>query len=524
MGPNRTPSSRSTLQPGVSDHTATGSNEGPSYPHILRGYIPVTEMMITPQADRLSSVHIERDIEGNTYPTTRVQASRAPQYQTLPENVTPTGRSEFRGTRIIHPPPQGFGTPRSRGQDERQPVSIPVTISSPPPPAENLPSIGSINLSGYQTDYTRVNGEENLRRAPNSAAIRATAQLHPDETNLPVPAEAYVLIRPHRVPENGWNDGIAQEMLDAKDWVWELHLIQQPIRGKALGLGDLPRGWPALSAPLIVQLIVRDRNGREIPVDHPILNRKLVHTSMMVDLVSEDGQDSRSFMRVREKVEGTNNLINPITHNYPENEFFSRTQRNLLGSLHRSANTYVLNGKRGIYFLFTELVVRNVGRFALKVSLLDLAGSVTSLSGRTISTALTHPFTVYHATQFPGALPVTDLSMEFTRQGERNLGRRTRADNNGVSSEDDLLYRASGSPEVQVELTAPPPPAAARGDFAHDQGQTSPTRLPDDTVYILPDGRRLREIPRDPKADQGQDQGQGRRGGDSAPGFERSHL
>ncbi|WWC89704.1 uncharacterized protein L201_004629 [Kwoniella dendrophila CBS 6074] len=394
-----------------------------------------------------------------------------------------------RQTRVVHPPqPQLRSQPQSElsissshvnphssyqnlipNDHDGQVVDHITSVDRmppPPPPADNSHSIGTSILSGFQTDYSRVfpgprqQREDSqlgigLRRAPNSDSIRST-MVKNDEANKPVPPEAYIIMRPHRLPNKGWNDGIAREMIEAESWNYELHFelhfIQQPTRGKALGLVPLPRGWPALSAPLIVQLIVKDQIGNVISVDHPVLNRKLVHTSMTVDLVSEDGTQSRSFMRVR-PVSDPNKTPSPNTARLPDPEMFCGTQRNLLGSLHRSGNPYILDGQKGIYFLFTELVVRNVGVFALKVSLLDLAGPAhlgTSIGiTKTISSALTQPFTVHHATEFPGAIPVTDLSMEFTRQGERNLGRRTRADNNGISSEDDLINHQSYSPENQ---------------------------------------------------------------------------
>ncbi|WWC69130.1 uncharacterized protein I206_103066 [Kwoniella pini CBS 10737] len=514
---SRDQSSRSTLRPGVTHHTAAGSNEGSSYPHPIRRYIPVTELANNFLSDNRYADHNQgQNPEDARYDSTQF-----------------VRHTEIRGTRIIHPPPQPYPSHATSGQGDGRAFDIPITTCLPPPPAEHLPSFGTINLSGYQTDYSRVMSDESLRRAPRSDCIRAAAQIGDEEDNLPVPAEAYVIIRPHRSPNQGWNDGIAQEMQEATRWIYELHLVQQPIRGKALGLGPLPRGWPALSAPLIVQLVVRDQNGREISIDHPILNRKLVHTSMMVDLVSEDGKESRSFMRVRPKPGTPNKPTSPTSANHLNPDMFSQTHRNLLGSLHRSANTYILDGKKGIYFLFTELVVRNVGRFALRVSLLDLAGPNhigTSIGiTQTISAAITQPFTIYHATQFPGALPVTDLSMEFTRQGERNLGRRTRADNNGISSEDDQVNRESGSPEINVQISATTTSEIGPSDHTRDLGQDSPLGQEPpysagERIYILRGGRRLGDIPVDPQVNQG---GQGRKpdfeNHDNSD-FQRSHL
>ncbi|WVW82730.1 hypothetical protein I302_104741 [Kwoniella bestiolae CBS 10118] len=565
------PSSRSTLRT-VPHNTAAGLNEGPQNFHISptrAGFIPIhslTNNQVRPRPNisigtpntiimGQAPSHIQGQDQG--YPQGPPGSGRRSYHVDLqfgnpsPTTASTQGQGEARTpttARVIHPPPQYWSTNNGTNnyQGTGQVADIVIHMPSPPPPADHLPSIGTITLSGFQTDYSRVIvGDDHLRRAPNSEEIRATVQMRDNEENKPVPAEAYIIMRPHREPNRGWNDGIAEEMRLADEWTYELQLIQQPTRGKALGLGPLPRGWPALSAPLIVQLIVKDQNGRVIPVDHPILNRKLVHTSMTVDLVSEDGKQSRSFMRVRPAVHDPSKPPSPTAHTPIDPEVFNRTQRNLLGSLHRSASTYVLDGKKGIYFLFTELVVRNVGRFALRVSLLDLAGPThigTSIGiTKTISSALTHPFTVYHGTEFPGALPVTDLSMKFTRQGERNLGRRIRSDNNGLSSEDDMMVHASHSPEVEVE----PRPQSQAGTQAQAQGQSnfaaghvsnpvassSPSQgqgrdyptagWTEQIIRVLPQGSYIRRVRPDPSRPPRQGEEGEERGNE---GFERSHL
>ncbi|OCF71521.1 hypothetical protein I204_07579 [Kwoniella mangroviensis CBS 8886] len=560
---SRYPSSRSTLRT-VPNNAATGLNEGyqnlrPNTNTISptrAGFIPITSLT---NNNNINPFRPDTFNMGQASPYLQAQPQDLPQShgQGQPESgrrqfrvdlrmVDPNSPTQGQGqgeartptsARVIHPPPQYWSTNTNTNTlnsttinngftGRGQLADIVIHMPTPPPPADHLASIGTITLSGFQTDYSRVIvGEDHLRRAPNSEDIRATFQMNDDEDNRPVPAEAYIIMRPHREPNRGWNDGIAEEMRLADGWTYELQLIQQPTRGKALGLGPLPRGWPALSAPLIVQLIVKDQNGKVIPVDHPILNRKLVHTSMTVDLVSEDGTQSRSFMRVRPREQDPSKPPSPTSGVPIDPEIYNRTQRNLLGALHRSANTFVLDGKKGIYFLFTELVVRNVGRYALKVSLLDLAGPMhigTSIGiTKTISSALTHTFTVYHGTEFPGALPVTDLSMEFTRQGERNLGRRTRADNNGISSEDDLMNLPSNSPEVESQpqlrsqpQVAPGPPfsSAIRG-----LGYSVPVWT-EQIIHVHPQGSHIRRV-----RPQGQSRGpEGEQRGNG--GFERSHL
>ncbi|WRT67468.1 uncharacterized protein IL334_004440 [Kwoniella shivajii] len=385
----------------------------------------------------------------STLPTGKGNSNPRKSAKNQTNSEPPVGGNQ--GTpRVVHPPPTSYNFPAH--------VYGSHYVTLPPPPAENHRETG-IDLSGFQTDYLRRRLDEQLRRAPHSDIIRSTSQVDEDEKNKPVPSEAYIILRFHRKLNGGWKDETDKDLVESARWTYELNLVQQPTRGKAVGLGALPRGWPALSAPLIVQLIVKDQVGTVISVDHPSLSRRLVHTSVAVDLVSPDGGESRSHMRVFDVLEdGQHTAIKDSPDESDKisrfSDMCSRPERVLLGCLHRSANTYVIDGKRGIYFLFTEIFVRNVGTFALKISLLDLAGPahVGTSIGITgpITSVLTDPFFVHHASEFPGALPVTDLSRAFIMQGERNLGRRTRAENNGISSEDDLNRIQSLSPENQI--------------------------------------------------------------------------
>lgn len=127
----------------------------------------------------------------------------------------------------------------------------------------------------------------------------------------PPPPEAYIVLRPHRVPgivnldgkvsgvgvgggmgttkgkgkygksigtgvsrkgkvDVGWDDGVPGDIPTFEQWSYELEVLQSPTRGRALGLNPLSRGFPSLSAPLIVQLIVRDGSGGIIPAEQQL--------------------------------------------------------------------------------------------------------------------------------------------------------------------------------------------------------------------------------------------------------------
>lgn len=108
------------------------------------------------------------------------------------------------------------------------------------------------------------------------------------------------------------------------------------------------------------------------------LSRRLVHTVMMVDLVSPDGRESRGVVRVREGIDGG-----------------TYYRRNFLGGTFRLSSTFrslpLLSNDNGKgkekgkgkgegegknVFIFSEMVVRTPGEYALVVRLLDIAGWV----------------------------------------------------------------------------------------------------------------------------------------------------
>ncbi|OXG85639.1 hypothetical protein C348_01459 [Cryptococcus neoformans Gb118] len=392
----------------------------------------------------------------------------------------------------------------------RQPTPPPP----PPPASAPEPSAAgrTSELSGFQVDYTRVSPRKAVRRprmvlqeeeeevgrgvSVKTVILRKGADsqgIDHDQVGEigPPPPEAYIVLRPHRVNldgkvsgagvgggmgmgmgttkgkgkygksigtgasrkgkvDVGWDDGVPGDIPTFEQWSYELEVLQSPTRGRALGLNPLSRGFPSLSAPLIVQLIVRDGSGGIIPADNSALSRRLVHVVMMVDLVSADGKQSRGVVRVCAagsggevgKVRGEEDGVESSYH-----------LRNFLGGTFRLSSTFSQSRgkekKRGEgrgkekknFFIFSEMVVRTPGEYALMVRLLDIAGPPhlgTSIGvTRSLAEVLTKPFTVFHSSKFPGSIPVTQLSVEFAKQGERNLGRKVRDAIAGSSEEDD---------------------------------------------------------------------------------------
>ncbi|KAK8869500.1 hypothetical protein IAR55_000065 [Kwoniella newhampshirensis] len=389
--------------------------------------------------------------------TLNTSSSRNPN---LPIPHTPGGPRQ----NVLTDGPRRIKHPPLLWQDRSRRASRPFTIHSvpkrPPPSPADAHQVGKNHLKGYQLDFEPVRNIAETRRprrvAPSHDAgntgdgseANGTPTERDDDENepgwiSPPPAEAYLILRRHRVPKTKWEEDMVNDEYFSRRWTYQIEILQSPSRGRALGFGPLTTAYPALSAPLIVRLIAR--NGRDCFMN-PILNRRLIHTTLMVDLVSPNGSESRSTMRVRNT---HRSVSSPSTagpsgqgsrHNLIEN-----TERNLLGSTFRTAAPLTHNDERGFFFFFTQLVVRNVGEYALQLKLIDLAGPnhVGTSIGVTnvLATALTCPFRVLHPSEYPGIHPLTDLSNEFSNQGERNLGRRIRL---GVGSSEDT----TASPET----------------------------------------------------------------------------
>nr|XP_031861052.1 uncharacterized protein CI109_003412 [Kwoniella shandongensis]KAA5528124.1 hypothetical protein CI109_003412 [Kwoniella shandongensis] len=387
-------------------NTTSTSNQSPKTLHGRSTTIneltpPSTATSLDPLSTRSNRIIPVRSGKPTTTPANKTKVA------------TTTTTSGIAGRSRIHPPPIWHD------QHRRLP-------RRPPPPPAERPVVRRTNLCGYQLDYDRVSGINETKKPRRMVSINDTEQDNDGGIVLPPPAEAYAILRPHRVPSRWWSDEISSEALNLDRWEYGLKILQSPTRGKALCLRQLSTDSPVLSPPLIVQLVINDRSsGRALPVDDPMVVRRLIHMTMMVELVSPDGTESRTLMRVR-----------PPQGVYPQPQMGSsiRLESNLLGSTYTTAMTLQHEDKKGIFFIFSRLIVRNVGEYALKLNLVDVAGPShigTSIGVTNIlATSLTRPFQVYHPSEYPGSLSITDQSREFIRQGVRSLeeGRKNRWD------------------------------------------------------------------------------------------------
>jgi hypothetical protein len=106
-------------------------------------------------------------------------------------------------------------------------------------------------------------------------------------------------------------------------------------------------------------------------------------------LVSEDGQEEYNILYDK---------VSP----YPA----------LVGTLISSSfHLFSPNGTESVYFIFSDLSVRAIGRFRLKFTLFDLAGAdingmtqLTTDKGRKLHQVLSKVFTVYSSAEFTGIM------------------------------------------------------------------------------------------------------------------------
>ncbi|KAG8906128.1 hypothetical protein FRB99_007518 [Tulasnella sp. 403] len=126
--------------------------------------------------------------------------------------------------------------------------------------------------------------------------------------------------------------------------------------------------------------------------------------------------------------------------------------RTLVGPLTANAARLTDDKKQfGIFFTFQDLSVRTEGVFRLRLRLLNVGAPPAPNRGTTkisegispvLAGTFTNPFTVYSAKKFPGVPPMTALSLEFGKQGQklplRNRPGAGRGKGKSGDSDDDM--------------------------------------------------------------------------------------
>ncbi|KAK3341003.1 velvet factor-domain-containing protein [Neurospora tetraspora] len=173
---------------------------------------------------------------------------------------------------------------------------------------------------------------------------------------------------------------------------YQISVRQQPFAARSCGFGERDRR--VIDPPPIVQLTIHnDTLSREE------LSRLLRHQFSVIhcSIWDETGVKDMSSM--------------------PED---FRQQRRLMGTL--VASPFVgldENGEEGCFFCFPDLSCRTPGIFRLKFALvvLDPARMMAGDRSSIVATAMSEPFQVYNAKDFPGMKASTPLTKRLKEQG-----------------------------------------------------------------------------------------------------------
>ncbi|KAK4216062.1 velvet factor-domain-containing protein [Rhypophila decipiens] len=173
---------------------------------------------------------------------------------------------------------------------------------------------------------------------------------------------------------------------------YKITVRQQPFAARSCGFGERDRR--VIDPPPIVQLSIHDDSLS--PDD---LGRRLRHQFSVVhcSIWDEEGNKDMSSM--------------------PED---FRQQRRLMGTL--VASPFVgqdEDGQEGCFFCFPDLSCRTPGTFRLKFALVVLDPTKMHHGDRSaiVATAMSEPFQVYNAKDFPGMKASTPLTKRLKEQG-----------------------------------------------------------------------------------------------------------
>ncbi|KAI0820340.1 velvet factor-domain-containing protein [Trametes gibbosa] len=190
---------------------------------------------------------------------------------------------------------------------------------------------------------------------------------------------------------------VVSEISGDQPRTYVLEIVQHPHRAAEFGSSTLTR--LPLAPPLIAQLTLRDSSGR-MAIDES----ELPFLVAQLSLLSGDGSAPMDYV-----VEGR-------SHNAPRERLL---YGNLVSSPHLLRN---LQGRRGVYFMYPDVGVRQRGRFQLKVTLIRLPRfddpqtimQGGSGNGTVLAEARSLPFDVYPLRDY--VAPGEKLSLSLDSQ------------------------------------------------------------------------------------------------------------
>ncbi|RPD64258.1 hypothetical protein L227DRAFT_323117 [Lentinus tigrinus ALCF2SS1-6] len=182
----------------------------------------------------------------------------------------------------------------------------------------------------------------------SGSSPRAAADPYPrHHHSSPLSSRARGVNRPDTSRNNA--DDVEVAAADASDdhtRTYRLDIVQHPDRTAEFGASTLTR--LPLAPPLIAQLVMRDSAGRTI-----IDELELPFLVAQLSLLTSDGSAPMDYVTDGEGRSTRERLL----------------YGNLVSSPHLLRN---LQGRRGVYFMFPDVGIRQRGRFVLKVTLIKL--------------------------------------------------------------------------------------------------------------------------------------------------------
>ncbi|SPQ22847.1 1082596c-d734-400b-900e-6159bde92f0a [Thermothielavioides terrestris] len=173
---------------------------------------------------------------------------------------------------------------------------------------------------------------------------------------------------------------------------YRITVRQQPLAARSCGFGERDRR--VIDPPPIVQLTIHDET-----LGPDELARRLRHQFSVVHCSIWDERGVRDMSSMPEDF---------------------RQQRRLMGTL--VASPFVgldEHGAEGCFFCFPDLSCRTPGAFRLKFALVVLDPARMRVGERSaiVATAMSEPFQVYNAKDFPGMQASTPLTKRLKEQG-----------------------------------------------------------------------------------------------------------
>ncbi|KAI0629155.1 velvet factor-domain-containing protein [Trametes polyzona] len=305
-----------------------------------------------------------------------------------------------------------FRALRSLGLCNRYRSRLKARMVSFSPSGQRLPSDAHLAPGGLHTGARDILGPTVSPKDRNKLSInflanepaRADTTPRSKRPSSPLSRRARGVNRPSSSLGRSEDVRVDSHISGDQPRTYRLEIVQHPDRTAEFGTSTLTR--LPLAPPLIAQLVLRDSSGRTV-----IDESELPFLVAQLSLLSGDGSSPMDYTtggRDQSRGEQGERLL----------------YGNLVSSPHLLRN---LQGRRGVYFLYPDVAVRERGRFQLKVTLIRLPrfdDPQTILQGNMEGTILADarslPFDVYPLRDYvaPAQTPLTQF---FLQQGARMI-------------------------------------------------------------------------------------------------------